>query len=326
MRSRQWIGTVAFLLVIVVGSAWTNLARLARAKEAQRAALVVQQNRLAHSRTEWERRIAQLRGLQVQAKPAEPASPKKPNDQSRTHSVNSRSVETTLLKNPKLAAEFVQMIKGNLPAMFGPFFRARGLGAEQAAQLENLITQREAHLLDIAAASPAVAEALNWGGNPDPSQLPSLVLANTLATSGQASQDPAATALLQQNDQAFQSDAAALLGSSGLAALEDYERELPVQTIALRLAGDLAASPDALTEAQASQLTAVLANAASRYPSGHLAEPEEINWNKVMNASGGVLSTAQLEMLRTLNQHAIAHHEFNNVFHLAVYSPPGTAK
>ena len=164
MRFRKLAAGIVLGLGILMCIAWVRFSRLNRETEARLAKVTAESAQLAAAQAKWTDRLAQARVAQSSVQPtaAINAGPVKnpPVSKRRSVSISSMVVVETLLKDPKLAARFLTAQKANLAALYGSFFRSRGLSSDQAAALAGLVAQREAQTLDIAAASPRVAAAL----------------------------------------------------------------------------------------------------------------------------------------------------------------------
>lgn len=83
-----------------------------------------------------------------------------------------------------------------------------------------------------------------------------------------------------------------ILGDQGFQQFQDFERIQPLQSI-VSDASSLSTSVP-LTETQANQLLAILANASSSYQDGGKASPKTVNWDQVMAQAQDVLSAQQI--------------------------------
>jgi hypothetical protein len=305
--------------LLVVG--WIRFSIMNRQADSRLAEITAQSADLANAQAKWTDRIAQKRLARDHEQSPTPANadsaPVPAASKPKSRGMSSTQYFETFLKDSGLTARLLAAQKASLPALYGPFFRWRSLSAVQTAALTDLIAQREAQALDIASASPAVATAIEryrWRGTPDPFNVLSLGLADTIDTAAGGSDAQAGQELLRQNDETFQTAAAKFLGADGQQALHDYERSLPVQHIVTHLAGALASGEDALTEPQMNQLTTILASASSSYQKGQVASEGQIDWTQASRQAAGALTPAQFEMLKATNAGIIANLQFNAVF------------
>jgi len=317
-KRTTWIMTGLAVLMV---AGWMRYSRLNREADSRLAEATAQSAKFATAEAAWKDRLAQARSARDHEHLATAANtdsaPNSSAGKRRSRGVGSTQLFGAFLQDSRLTARFLAAHKASLGALYGPFLRSRGLSADQAAALTDLIAQREAQALDIASASPAVATALErsrWRGiSLDPFMALSPGLADAIDTATGGTDGLAGQELLRQNDETFQAGAAVILGVDGLQALQNYERALPVQPVVTRLAGALASGTDALTEPQIDQLTAVFAGASSSYQKGQAASQANLDWTQALGQAAGVLTPAQLEMLRTTNSAIIASLQFNAV-------------
>lgn len=122
----------------------------------------------------------------------------------------------------------------------------------------------------------------------------------TSADLGTSLSDPVALDNARRDaEHAFMQELQGILGASGVAAYDDYQREVPL----LREVQQLASiSPDPLTDAQGNQLEAILKNN-SFGPTGELGSPFT-QWDNVLAQAKDVLTDAQYDAFVT--SHATA--------------------
>jgi hypothetical protein len=174
------------------------------------------------------------------------------------------------MTDAKLQLLSIAAKQSDLAVTHGPFYRAHRLTPAQIEKLAHLLAQHEATLQDIT----AVARAK--GIRPNDSAI--------------VAQREAAAAELG-------AAGTALLGESVYAALQDYERTVPVRAFVSILAGTAALVGVPLTAAQGEDLTRVLAAANNAYVhGGGKAELGSINWTQAETAARSVLSPDQFEL------------------------------
>jgi hypothetical protein len=92
----------------------------------------------------------------------------------------------------------------------------------------------------------------------------------------------------------------ALLGDAGFEQFAAYQHTVPARDTATNLASLLASTDSPLSAGQAQQLTTVLATSSPRQA------PSQFDWVSVYANAQGILSPAQLEMLRSMGSQAQA--------------------
>lgn len=196
--------------------------------------------------------------------PSPPTSIKRPADLP----VPSAVVKDDEMNDAKLQLLSIAAKQADLAVTHGLFYREHRLTPAQIENLAHLLAQHEATLQDITAVTRAKGIRTN--------------------DSAIVAQREAAAAELR-------AAGTTLLGESGYAALQDYERTVPVRTFVSTFAGTAALVGDPLTAAQGEGLTRVLADANNGYVQGK-AGLGGINWTQADTAARSVLSPSQFEL------------------------------
>jgi hypothetical protein len=173
------------------------------------------------------------------------------------------------MEDAKLQLLSIAARQVDLAITHGPFFRTHRLTPEQIEKLTGLLARHDAKLEDVA----AVARARGLRPN-----------------------DSAIVALRNEALSELRAPGTELLGESGYAALQEYERTVPVRAFVGKLAGLAALSDDPLTPVQAEDLTRVLSTASSTYVHGGTAVLGGVNWTQADAAALAILSPTQFEI------------------------------
>ncbi len=189
------------------------------------------------------------------------------------------SAFAVMANDPKLQGLYFSAERPRSEALYLQLFRDLQLSPAQIARFEDLVMRRREQWLD---------------------------LVDTMQAEGLAADDPAVVRLQQQIAAEFRAGQLDLLGDAGYAQLEAYERTLPVRQVVHKFAGSLALEGEALTAAQVSQLTQVLAQASPPYQQGGMADPGTVDWTQAVAGSSGVLTpTQQVSFIHVAPQYQI---------------------
>ncbi len=200
-----------------------------------------------------------------------------------------------LIASPPLQIGYLAAKRARLEREYGPFFGKLGLAPASVDRLKALLMQREEQRLDLASAAPAALRLSSTDGQWDTAALGIGVGGN--------SDDPAVRAanrLMDQADRSLAAGVTELLGPEGYRQFSDYERSLPMRSLAEDVAGSLAAGASPLSSDQVEQLSQILAQASPSYVRGGSAALGQMDWDQAFQQAGRVLSPPQLAALKAV--------------------------
>jgi hypothetical protein len=155
---------------------------------------------------------------------------------------------------------------------YGPLWRKLGLSPSQMDAFDQIATEGQYRLHDLAEAARA---------------------------EGMASDSPALQNLIRTQNQETEEQEAALLGVQGAATLDEFERASEVRSLLLGLSGNLY-DRDPLTPDQTEAAVTVLAGASPSYQSGGGVDLVNLDWPRAQSQLSSVLTPTQLSSLATI--------------------------
>jgi hypothetical protein len=201
-----------------------------------------------------------------------------------------------LVADPKLQALYLAAKRSRLDRIYDPLFKSLSLSPDQVDRFKAILLRREEQALDLVSAVPAAVQTNSTAGQWFDTSL-------GLGVGGPSSNADvrAAKRLMTQADQSFQSAAADLLGADGYQQFTDYERALPMRTIAEDTASALATSENPLNPDQINQLTQTLAQASAAFVRGQTANLNmtQVNWTDAIQQAQTFLTPSQLTAFKT---------------------------
>ena len=111
--------------------------------------------------------------------------------------------------------------------------------------------------------------------------------------------DPVVQSLRKAEGEQFEREVAELFGRSSAEAIREFQRTLPVRTMANALAGNVYNTASPLTTEQGEQLTRILAANSAAYQSGHAASDRDVDVHATLAQVQSVLTPAQFDTFKT---------------------------
>lgn len=266
---------VAIGVVGVVG--WSERA----AARAARAALSAEQSKIAdvdarlrktvERATTLEREVAEYQGelakwkkqLAAKAQPA-PAAPVR----------RFGPILELIRHDPEAEALYLESKRADLAATFGSFFRSRGLSPEAVAKFGAIFLQREEARMD---------------------------LADVLRLQGEEASGKAVATLKAKAEADYEAGLRELLGETGYAQLQDYERSSWMRQMVSAVAGVAVLEHAPISAGQADALVGLIAGASKRYRQGGSATDEDIDWDAVLVQAKSILTAEQFLIMTTMD-------------------------
>lgn len=187
----------------------------------------------------------------------------------------------TMMANPEVQRSRLEMERLGLGIRYAQFYHRLNLTPEQIARFEARWTESRQEAADIF----AVAK-----------------------TNGVAPNDPGIMRIANDAKAKFETDLSAILGPSGFAEFQRYERSYPAREIVSSMMGNLVSAGAPLNATQIDQLTLAIAEQSSGYQKGERVGDKagDVNWNAAIARAQQFLTAAQIDVLRAHAAHAQA--------------------
>lgn len=175
------------------------------------------------------------------------------------------------LQDPKLQVLHFAMERAFLRQRYGPFFWKEGLTPAQIDRLSDVLVR---------------------------SRMNSYDLSEIHRTQGLAFNDPAMRAQRDRDKAEVEAGLRDVLGEAGYARLDDYRRSIEIREHVGKIAGAAALEGVPINREQADALVNALAATTPLFGSGGPAEFGRIDWKTAEAQAQGILSPAQMKVLR----------------------------
>jgi hypothetical protein len=268
MNQRRFIVIALVATAVLAVIAWRS-ARASRVTEADRYAL-------AKRRTELMARLQ--RGETELAEPKKPetapVAATEAEGPEKAAPVPESPAEIPLvdqLKDPKLQVIQFAMERAFLAQRYGPFFWKEGLTPTQIERLCDVLVRSRMNTYD---------------------------LSEIHRLQGLSFNDPAMLAERDRGKAEVEAGIREVLGDPGYARLKDYARSIEIRDHVGKIAGAAALEGVPINREQADALVNVLAATTPLYASGGPAEFVRIDWKTAEAQAQGILSPAQMKVLR----------------------------
>jgi len=247
------------------------------------------EQRCSLSETQCRTLIGQLKQLQEENRPGaeKPAAltasqstsqgaPKDVRSMAGSAQAVTKSSFVSMLDLLAASPEYLQLSQRrfalDLPLEYGPLYRKLGLSSEKIARLEPLLVE---------------AQQIMWD------------TMNAARSNGLSTGDSSLAKVKLPDVQEVYGRIYALLGENDFKTYETYTKSSTARQLASQLAGNLYYTEQPLTGAQADVLVSLIqANSSAGRVSGMVQEAALVDWEKVHAQASGILTSAQLRVLR----------------------------
>jgi hypothetical protein len=278
MNARKFLVGVLVVAIAVVGLVGWREKRATRATQAARIAL---QQELAgleaqvkksderattidRDLSERQSELAALKKQLAAKVPSAPAAPVK----------RFGPILELIRHDPEAEARYLENQRANLAATYGPFFRSRGLSPEHVAKFGRIFLQREEARMD---------------------------LADVLRSQGEEASGKAVATLKAKAEADYGAGLRELLGETGYAQLQDYERSSWMRQMVSAVAGVAVLEHAPFSAQQADELVGIIAGASKRYQQGGSATDDDIDWDAVLLQAKAILTAEQFAIMTTMD-------------------------
>jgi RNA polymerase sigma factor (sigma-70 family) len=208
--------------------------------------------------------------------------------------------KVALMANPEVQRVRLEMERLGLAPRYGQFYRSLNLTPEQIARFEARWTESRQDSADIFAAAQA---------------------------NGVAPNDPAILALAGEAKVKFENDLRTILGETGFAEFQRYERSYPAREIVSGMMANLISTGTPLSAGQVDQLTLAIAEQSGSYQKGERVGDKagDVNWSAAIARVQHFLTPAQVDVVRAHAAHAQASQAATQTIMKVAPKPPSAA-